>query len=86
MKFFLVIAFFISINAAGQELYVYSEPASNMPAHSISTKLTGHFVTAKQFKKLSLSTKMSCVQTGKAASCCTKMGVPADARVYHVTI
>lgn len=45
MKFFLVIAFFISINATGQELYVYSEPASNMPAHSISTKLTGHFVT-----------------------------------------
>ncbi|HEX7902859.1 MAG TPA: hypothetical protein VF487_03190 [Chitinophagaceae bacterium] len=44
-KFFLIVAFFISIKAAGQELYVYSEPASNMPAHSISTKLTGHFVT-----------------------------------------
>lgn len=27
-----------------QELYVYTEPASNMPAHSISAKLTGHFV------------------------------------------
>lgn len=27
-----------------QELYVYTEPASNMPAHSLSTKLTGHFV------------------------------------------
>jgi hypothetical protein len=30
--------------AQAQELYVYTEPASNMPAHSISTKLTGHFV------------------------------------------
>ncbi len=29
-----------------QELYVYTEPASNMPAHSISTKLTGHFVSS----------------------------------------
>jgi hypothetical protein len=29
-----------------QELYVYTEPASNMPAHSISTKLTGYFVTS----------------------------------------
>ena len=29
----------------GQELYVFSEPASNMPAHSISVKLTDHFVT-----------------------------------------
>jgi hypothetical protein len=29
-----------------QELYVYSEPASNMPAHSISVKLTDHFVSS----------------------------------------
>jgi hypothetical protein len=29
----------------GQELYVFSEPASNMPAKSISIKLTDHFVT-----------------------------------------
>jgi hypothetical protein len=29
-----------------QELYVFTEPASNMPAHSISAKLTGHFVTS----------------------------------------
>ncbi len=29
---------------AAQELYVYTEPASNMPAKSVSTKLTSHFV------------------------------------------
>jgi copper chaperone CopZ len=45
-----------------------------------------NYVTAKQFKKISASTKMSCLQTGKAASCCTKAGVAPDARVYHVTI
>jgi copper chaperone CopZ len=45
-----------------------------------------NYVTAKQFKKISSSTKMSCLQTGKAASCCAKAGVPADTRVYHVTI
>jgi copper chaperone CopZ len=44
------------------------------------------YVTAKQFKKISASTKMACLQTGKAASCCTKEGVAADARIYHVTI
>ena len=44
------------------------------------------FVTAKQFKKFSSSTSMTCVQTGKTASCCTRDGMPADARVYHVTI
>ena len=34
----------LSATVMSQELYVYTEPASNMPAHSISTKLTGHFV------------------------------------------
>ena len=44
------------------------------------------FLTAKQYKKFSAATKMSCVQTGKAASCCTKEGIAANTRVYHVTI
>lgn len=42
---FFILALSLSrLNA--QELYVYTEPASNMPAHSISAKLTGHFVTS----------------------------------------
>lgn len=45
-----------------------------------------NFVTAKQFKKIAAATKMTCVQTGKTASCCTKEGMPANARIYHVTI
>jgi copper chaperone CopZ len=44
------------------------------------------FVTEKQFKKYSSATKMSCMQSGKAASCCVKDGIPAAARVYHVTL
>ena len=32
------------MNVKGQELYVFTEPASNMPAKSISTKLTGEFM------------------------------------------
>ncbi|HKZ67909.1 MAG TPA: hypothetical protein VJ111_16195, partial [Chitinophagaceae bacterium] len=44
------------------------------------------FVTARQFKKFSNTTKMSCVQTGKAASCCLKEGIPVGTRIYHVTI
>jgi hypothetical protein len=44
-KLFTTICLFVLLKANGQELYVFSEPASNMPAHSISTKLTGHFVT-----------------------------------------
>jgi copper chaperone CopZ len=50
------------------------------------TVVDKNFLTAKQFKKISSATKMSCLQTGKAAACCVKDGVAADARVYHVTI
>jgi len=45
-----------------------------------------NFVTEKQFKKYSSATKMSCMQTGKAASCCVKDGIAAGERVYHVTM
>lgn len=31
---------------AAQELYVFTEPASNIPAHSVSLKLKDHFVTS----------------------------------------
>jgi hypothetical protein len=44
-RLFGLIILFIALKSAGQELYVFSEPASNMPAHSLSAKLTGHFVT-----------------------------------------
>ena len=44
------------------------------------------FVTEKQFKKYSSATKMSCLQTGKAASCCVKDGMAPGTRIYHVTI
>ncbi len=43
-QFLLTLSLLISAELMGQELYVYSEPASNMPAHSMSGKLTGHFV------------------------------------------
>jgi copper chaperone CopZ len=44
------------------------------------------FLTAKQFKKVSGASKMSCVATGKAEQCCVTEGIPANTRVYHVTI
>lgn len=44
------------------------------------------FVTAKEFKKYSMATAMACVKTGRAQNCCTKDGIAADSRIYHVTI
>ena len=39
--FFLSVLLGLYIFSSGQELYVYSEPASNMPANTISAKVTG---------------------------------------------
>jgi len=44
------------------------------------------FVTEKQFKKYSASTKFSCMKTGKTASCCGKEGMADGERIYHVII
>lgn len=43
--FTLIIFLYPFIQGSAQELYVFTEPASNIPAHSISAKLTDHFVT-----------------------------------------
>jgi hypothetical protein len=40
---FLFIIFLLPYNLAAQELYPYTEPASNMPAHSIAVKLSSSF-------------------------------------------
>jgi hypothetical protein len=44
-KLFIICLVFSAIGSQAQELYVFTEPASNMPAHSLSFKLTDHFVT-----------------------------------------
>ena len=50
------------------------------------TILDKNFVTAKEFKKYSAETKVSCMQTGKAGAGCVKDGISAGDRIYHVTI
>jgi len=45
-----------------------------------------NYLTAKQFKKITSGTTMSCVKTGKAGSCSMSKGLAPDTRVYHVTI
>ena len=54
MKFFLAtITVLISFICSAQELYPYSEPASNMPAKSISTKLTAMYGKVNHTGRLS---------------------------------
>ena len=44
------------------------------------------FVSAKDYKKYSSATKMECIKTGHAESCCEKDGIHTEERVYHVII
>ncbi len=43
-QLWFLLFFFFASNARGQELFVYTEPASNIPAHSISAKVCGMFM------------------------------------------
>lgn len=45
-KLLSVIVLHFSVYLNAQELYVFTQPASNIPARSISVKLTDHFVTS----------------------------------------
>lgn len=50
------------------------------------TVIDKDFVTAKEFKKVSHYSKMDCLKTGKASSCCVAQGIGQNERIYHVTI
>lgn len=47
-KIIFVLLLLSSLDGAGQELFVYSEPASNMPAHSMSFRMTGNLIPKGQ--------------------------------------
>ena len=68
--------YFHFLNANDQQL-------NGSTAFSIVDK---HFVSAKDFKKHISSSKMTCVQTGKAGACCIKENIAAQTRIYHVII
>ena len=44
------------------------------------------YTSAKNFRKYSSLTTMTCAQTGRTAPCCVKDGLPEQTRVYHAII
>lgn len=44
------------------------------------------YLTSREYKKNEKFTKMECYKTGTAGSCCSKNGLTANTRIYHVTI
>lgn len=45
LRFIICLVSLVTVKTGAQELYVYSEPASSLPARSLSIKIKDHFVT-----------------------------------------
>lgn len=61
-------------------------PEKTLNGEETITVLDKNFVTAKEFKKMSSSGKMDCLQPSKASACCGADAQAGNEKVYHVTI
>ena len=68
--------YFHFLNAASQQL----------SGETSFTIVDRQYTTSKNFKKYSGMSRMECVQTGKAASCCARDEVKEQTRIYHAII
>ena len=71
------------VNIEGKTYHFINAGNQTLNGEKTITVVDKYFVLAKDFKKYASATKMACVQTGKAASCCAN--VAENARIYHVT-
>ena len=74
------------VQIAGKNFHFLNGNSQVLNGENTFTIVDKNFLSAKEYKKQSSSSKMECVQTGKAGSCCSSEGFSADARVYHVKI
>jgi copper chaperone CopZ len=74
------------INYEGMTLHVLNASGQVLNGERTIRIMDKGYVAAKTFKKNQLYTKMDCYKTGVAAACCTKDGLAAGSRIYHVTI
>lgn len=73
------------ISIGGQTFHFLNAKGQQLPPVAQFKVVDKSFVTAKEFKKYSSLSKMTCVQTGKMETCCAK-NTAASNRVYHVML
>jgi copper chaperone CopZ len=71
---------------AGMNIHFLNANGETLSGEKTIQVVDKGYVSAKAFKKNQLYTKMECYKTGVAGSCCSKDGLTAGARIYHVTI
>ena len=74
------------VSIGGQTFHFLNGKGQVLTGPKTFTVVDKSFVSAKEFKKYSSASKMQCVQSGRAEACCTKDGIAAQERVYHVII
>lgn len=74
------------VSIDGKTFHFINSGSQTLSGEKTITLVDKNFVTAKEFKKHAAATTMSCVHTGKAETCCTKMNVSTNTRIYHVII
>lgn len=70
------------VNIEGRTYHFVNAGSQTLNGEKTITMVDKYFVPAKDYKKYAAATKMACIQTGKAASCCTD--VAQNTRIYHV--
>lgn len=74
------------VQIAGQTFHFLNISKQTLQGEKAITLVDKDFVSAREYKKYSAATSLACVKTGRAQGCCTKDGIAADTRIYHVTI
>ncbi len=74
------------ITLNGKSFHFLAVKNQTLKGEQVLTVVDKNFLPVKDFKKYSRSSSMSCVQSGKAEACCSKDGLKAGSRIYHVTI
>ena len=74
------------IQLDGKNFHFINPDSKVLTGEQTFTIVDKDFLSAKDFKKYSTATKLECIKTGKAESCCVKDGIHTEERVYHVII
>lgn len=74
------------IQLDGKNFHFINAGSKVLSGEQTFTIVDKNFLSAKDYKKYSTATKLECIKTGKAESCCVKDGIHTEERVYHVII
>jgi copper chaperone CopZ len=74
------------IQLGGLNIHFLNGNGEQLNGGKTITVVDKSFLSPKEFKKYSGTSRHPCVVSGKAGDCCTKEGISAEARVYHVII